>query len=161
SGRGAGAPPLPPGAPGGSPHQSLPGRADPAPSLPAADAPDGRRSQLHDLAPAPRPDGDADDRHADRHGRLVGSRVPRADGRAPQGVPGPLGARELLHPPLGASEASRRRPEPDGIQLPAMRKRFTGVALLLALASPAPAWTEEAQEAPKLAPELKKLDYFV
>ncbi len=82
--------------------------------------PRGHRKELHDLAPAPRPDGDADDRHPDRHGRHVGSRVSRPGGRASQGLRGPLGPCELLHSPVGASQASSRSEKPDGIQLSAM-----------------------------------------
>ena len=77
--------------------------------------PGGHRAELHDLAPAARPDGDAHDRHPDRHRRYVGSRVSRPRGRAPPRLRGPLGARELLHPAVGAPGASAGRAEPDGI----------------------------------------------
>ncbi len=119
--RRAGAPLFPARAPGGAPHQSLSGRADSAPALPAAGAPGGHRKEFHDLAPAPRPDGDADDRHPDRHRRHVGSRVSRPGGRASQGLRGPLGSLELLHSPVGASQASSRREKPDGIQVSSLR----------------------------------------
>src|SRR5262249_57862421 len=90
-------------------------RADSAPAVPVARASGRHRAEFHDLAAAPRPDGDADDRHAHRHGRHVGPRVSRSGGRASPGLRGPLGSRELLHSPVGASEASPRRAKPDGI----------------------------------------------
>src|ERR1700730_13225805 len=79
-------------APGAAPHQSLSGRADSASALPVAGAPDGHRKEFHDLAPAPRPDGDADDRHPDRHRRHVGPRVPHPGGREAPGLHAPLGS---------------------------------------------------------------------
>ncbi len=111
-----GAPLFPTRAPGGAPHQSLSGRADPAPALPPAGDPRRHRKEFHDLAPAPRPDGDADDRHPDRHRRHVGARVSRPGGRASQGVRGPLGSGELLHSPVGASQTSSRSEKPHGIR---------------------------------------------
>ena len=124
-----GTPPFPARAPGGAPHQSLSGRADPAPALPAAGASHGHRKEFHDLAPAPRPDGDADDRHPDRHRRHVGSRVSRPGGRASQGLRGPLGSFELLHSPVGASQTSCRSEKPDGIQVQLSAMTFSSTEI--------------------------------
>ncbi len=53
-------------------------------------------------------------------GGIVGSRVSRPGGRASQGLLGPLGSCELLHSPVGASQASSRSEKPDGIQVPSL-----------------------------------------
>ena len=62
-------------------------------------------------------------------GRHVGSRVSRPGGRASQGLRGPLGSFELLHSPVGASQASARREKPDGIPVPVSAMTFSSTEI--------------------------------